>query len=108
LQKGLEEEISPAGKAVFRELLENARIAGEEKIPICQDTGFAVLFVEMGQELHFVGGDFNEAIHEGVRQGYLDGFLRKSIVKILSAERIQGITLPPLFIWKLYRVISLN
>ncbi|HAA34500.1 MAG TPA: fumarate hydratase [Firmicutes bacterium] len=81
LQKGLEEEISPAGKAVFRELLENARIAGEEKIPICQDTGFAVLFVEMGQELHFVGGDFNEAIHEGVRQGYLDGFLRKSIVK---------------------------
>jgi fumarate hydratase subunit alpha len=81
LQKGLEEEISPAGKAVFRELLENARIAGEEKIPICQDTGFAVLFVEMGQELHFVGGDFNEAIHEGVRQGYLGGFLRKSIIK---------------------------
>ncbi len=81
LQKGLEEEISPAGKAVFRELLENARIAREEKIPICQDTGFAVLFVEMGQELHFVGGDFNEAIHEGVRQGYLGGFLRKSIIK---------------------------
>ncbi len=81
LEKGLREEVSPAGKDIFRQLLENARIAAEERIPICQDTGFAVIFAEVGQGLHFVGGDFGEAINEGVRQGYEHGFLRKSIVK---------------------------
>jgi fumarate hydratase subunit alpha len=81
LEKGLEEEISPTGREVFKQLLENARIAREEKLPMCQDTGFAVLFVELGQDVHFVGGDFNEAINEGVRQGYESGFLRKSIVR---------------------------
>lgn len=81
LRKGLKEEVSPTGKDVFRQLLENARIAKEEKMPICQDTGFAVFFIEVGQELHFVGGDFYEAVNAGVRQGYESGFLRKSIVK---------------------------
>ena len=81
LEKGLQEEVSPAGKEVFKQLLENARIAAEEEIPICQDTGFAVLFVELGQDVHLTGGDFNEAIQEGVRRGYTEGYLRKSIVK---------------------------
>ncbi|RJX25791.1 MAG: fumarate hydratase [Dethiobacter sp.] len=81
LEKGLEEEVSPTGKDVFRQLLENARIAREEQVPMCQDTGFAVIFVEAGQDVHFVGGNFGEAINEGVRQGYESGFLRKSIVK---------------------------
>ena len=78
LQKGLEEEISPAGKAVFRELLENARIAGK-KIPSARYR-FCRSLREMGQNF-ILWGDFNEAIHEGVRQGYLGGFLRKSIIK---------------------------
>jgi fumarate hydratase subunit alpha len=81
LEKGLHEEVSPAGKEVFKQLLENARIAAEEEIPICQDTGFAVIFVELGQDVHLTGGDFNEAIQEGVRRGYTEGYLRKSIVK---------------------------
>lgn len=80
LQNGLQEETSPVGKDVFRQLLENARIAREEKMPLCQDTGTAVLFVELGQEVLLTGGDFNEAVNEGVRRGYLQGFLRSSIV----------------------------
>jgi fumarate hydratase subunit alpha len=64
---------------ILKELKENARIAREEQVPICQDTGFAVVFVEMGQDVHLVGGSLKEAIHEGVRQGYRDGYLRKSI-----------------------------
>lgn len=78
--KGLSEEESPAGREVFKQLLENARIAREDEVPICQDTGSAVLFVELGQDLHLVGGDFYEALHEGVRRGYREGYLRKSIV----------------------------
>lgn len=78
-KKGLEREESPAGKAVLDQLIENARIAKEERVPMCQDTGFAVFFVEMGRDLH-VDGDIYEAINEGVRQGYEEGFLRKSIV----------------------------
>lgn len=71
-------EESPAGKEILEELIENARIAKEERTPICQDTGLAVFFVELGQDVHLIGGDFNEAIQEGVRQGYQEGYLRKS------------------------------
>lgn len=78
-KKGLEVEESHAGKAVLEQLLENARIAKEESSPMCQDTGFAVFFVELGRDLH-VEGDIYEAINEGVRQGYEEGYLRKSIV----------------------------
>ncbi len=77
--KAIELELSPTGKDILEKLLENARIAREEEIPICQDTGFAVVFVELGQEVHLVGGDLKEAINEGVRQGYQEGYLRKSI-----------------------------
>jgi len=77
--RAMEKEDSPLGVEILKELKENARIAREEKVPICQDTGFAVVFVELGQEVHLVGGNLNDAIHEGVRRGYQDGYLRKSL-----------------------------
>lgn len=79
LEKGLEAETSPTGQDILKQLLENARIAAEGKFPMCQDTGFAVIFVELGQDVRIKGGDLNEAIHEGVRQGYKEAFLRKSV-----------------------------
>lgn len=78
-EKNLEAESSPTGKEVLRQLVENAKIAEEGLFPMCQDTGFAVIFVELGQDVHVTGGDLNQAIHEGVRQGYSEGFLRKSV-----------------------------
>ncbi len=73
-------EQSPLGKKILSQLKENLAIAGDEMIPICQDTGMAVVFVELGQEVHLEGKLLEEAINEGVRQGYTDGFLRKSVV----------------------------
>lgn len=73
-------EVSPIGKGVLRDLRENYILAEKEGLPICQDTGMAVVFAEVGQDLHIVGGSFENAINEGVRQGYTDGFLRKSVV----------------------------
>jgi fumarate hydratase subunit alpha len=78
-ERAIDQEVSPTGKDILAKLIENAHIAREEGIPICQDTGFAVVFVELGQEVHLIGGDLKEAIHEGVRQGYQEGYLRKSI-----------------------------
>lgn len=80
LQRALEAEESPVGAECLRGIIQNAEIARKERIPICQDTGMAVVFVEYGQEVIVTGGDFNAAIHEGVRQGYREGFLRKSVV----------------------------
>jgi len=77
--RAMADEESPLGIEILKELKENARIAKAEKVPICQDTGFAVIFIELGQEVHLVGGDLTEAIFEGVRRGYRDGYLRKSI-----------------------------
>ena len=77
----LAHEESPAGKSVLHSILENARIAREEQVPICQDTGMAVVFIELGMDVHINGGDLEEAINEGVRRGYEEGFLRKSVVK---------------------------
>ncbi len=79
IDRAVGKEESPVGVQILNELKENARIAREENVPICQDTGFAVVFLELGQDVHLVGGNLNEAIHEGVRQGYRDGYLRKSI-----------------------------
>ena len=79
IDRAIEKEESPLGIEILKELKKNARIAKEENVPICQDTGFAVVFVELGQDVHLVGGNLNEAIDEGVRQGYRDGYLRKSI-----------------------------
>jgi len=76
--RAIERDESPVAREVLRELKENARVAREEQSPICQDTGLAVLFVEVGQDVHVVGGDLRAAIDEGVRQGYGEGYLRKS------------------------------
>ncbi|UCF58073.1 MAG: fumarate hydratase, partial [Deltaproteobacteria bacterium] len=83
-EKGYEMEESPVGKDIFRQLLENAKTAKEEGLPLCQDTGLAVVFVEMGQDVHVVGGSLNEAINEGVRQGYKEGYLRPSSLDPLT------------------------
>ncbi|HUL21725.1 MAG TPA: fumarate hydratase, partial [Thermodesulfobacteriota bacterium] len=77
--RAMKAEESPLGMEILKELKENARIGKEESVPICQDTGFAVVFLELGQDVHLVGGNLDEAIEEGVRQGYRDGYLRKSI-----------------------------
>jgi len=78
LKKGLEREESKSGKDIFRQLLDNAKIAEQEGIPLCQDTGMVVVFIEMGQDIHIVHGELNQSINEGVRQGYRDGYLRAS------------------------------
>lgn len=80
-QQALKNECSPLGIEVLERLIENAEIAQRERVPMCQDTGMAVIFVEIGQDLHVVGGDLTEAINEGVRRGYERGYLRKSVVK---------------------------
>lgn len=80
LKDSLESEESPTGKEVLKQLIENVEIARNEQIPICQDTGFAVFFVEWGQEVHLNDGTLEEAINAGVRRGYEEGYLRKSIV----------------------------
>lgn len=79
-KKAQERESSPLGKEVLSQLIENSKIASKEQLPFCQDTGYAVLFVEMGQEVKISGGGLDEALHEGVRQGYCKGYLRKSIL----------------------------
>ncbi len=81
LKNALNTEESPTGKAILSQLVENAEIAAEGVFPICQDTGFSVFFLELGQDVHIVGGELNEAITEGVRKGYGEGYLRKSIVE---------------------------
>ncbi|MBR6770422.1 MAG: fumarate hydratase [Lachnospiraceae bacterium] len=81
LEKSEKEEQAPLGKQILCQLKENLQIAGEDMIPICQDTGMAVVFMEIGQEVRLEGGILEDAIHEGVRRGYQEGFLRKSVVK---------------------------
>lgn len=80
LDKASQEESSTLGRQILEQLQENLSIAGEDMIPICQDTGMAVVFAEVGQDVHLTGGLLEEAIHEGVRQGYIEGYLRKSVV----------------------------
>lgn len=81
LKNATESEKAPLGKQILGQLEDNMKIAGEDMIPICQDTGMAVIFMEVGQEVHFEGGSLEDAIHEGVRRGYVEGYLRKSVVK---------------------------
>lgn len=80
LEKAIQEEKSPLGKKVLSQLEENLQIAKDEMIPICQDTGMAVIFMEIGQDIHIEGGNLMDAVNEGVRLGYVEGFLRKSVV----------------------------
>lgn len=81
MARASESEKSPLGRQILEQLEENVEIAGKDMIPICQDTGMAVIFMEIGQDVHFEGGDLEDAIQEGVRRGYAEGFLRKSVVK---------------------------
>jgi len=88
LCKAREAEPSPAGRAALDQIIENAHIAHREQVPICQDTGLAVVFVELGQDVHVTGGDLGQAITEGVRQGYVEGYLRKSAVTQPFSARV--------------------
>lgn len=81
LYEASEKETSELGKKILEQLKENMKIAGSDMIPICQDTGMAIIFLEIGQDVHIVGGNLEDAVNEGVRQGYTEGFLRKSVVK---------------------------
>ena len=79
-EKACQEEKSPLGRQILNQLSENLEIAKKDEIPICQDTGMAVVFLEVGQEVHFEGGNLEEAVQEGIRLGYTEGYLRKSVV----------------------------
>ncbi len=92
LHKAFKKEEAPIGKQVLKKILENEKIARKNAMPICQDTGLAVLFVEVGQGVHIVGGDLREAIEEGVRLAYSDGFLRKSVCDPLTRANTQDNT----------------
>lgn len=81
MKRAVEEEKAPLGRQILCQLQDNLKIAGEDMIPICQDTGMAVIFMEIGQDVHFEGGLLEEAVNEGVRQGYTEGYLRKSVVR---------------------------
>jgi len=86
LKRAEEKEESEIGKKVIKQLLENEKIAKNEGIPLCQDTGVTLVYLEIGQDVHFIGGDLKRAIQEGVRQGYKEGYLRKSVCHPLSRE----------------------
>ena len=88
LDEAQQTEESPLGRQVLSQLIENARTAGEERLPLCQDCGTVVIFIETGQETHIIGGDLYTAVEEGVRQGYTQGYLRKSIVSQPFSARI--------------------
>ncbi|MDP2919031.1 MAG: fumarate hydratase [Dehalococcoidia bacterium] len=88
LKKAEQEEESPTGKEALRQLIENARIAREGSLPLCQDCGTAVVFLEIGQDVHITGGDLNAAIAEGVSKGYTEGYLRKSMVRQPFSARV--------------------
>ena len=80
MKNAVSTEKSPLGKKILSQLQDNLKIAGKDMIPICQDTGMAVVFLEIGQDVHFEGGNLEDAVNEGVRQGYVEGYLRKSVV----------------------------
>ena len=88
LQQAREDEASPLGREVLGQLLENAQVAREEGMPLCQDCGLTVIFMELGQEVHIVGGDLTEALNDGVRRGYAAGYLRRSVVDRPFSARI--------------------
>lgn len=101
LEKALKMEESPAGREVVKELLENAEIAGKEKIPLCQDTGVTVVFVEMGREVIIEGGDPVEAINQGVEKGYRECYLRKSMVEDPLKRVNTGTNVPAVIHWEM-------
>ena len=99
LEEALKEETSPIGKSVLQMIIENNKIASSEEVPICQDTGLAVLFIELGQEVQIIDGDFAEAINQGVKEAYQEGYLRKSVVDDPVFERKNTKTNTPAIIY---------
>jgi len=99
LQHAQRKETSPIGKYVLNMIIENNKIASREEVAICQDTGLAVVFVEIGQEVHLVGGDFTDAINQGVKEAYKEGYLRKSVVDDPVFERKNTKTNTPAIIY---------
>lgn len=95
MTRSIAQEESPVGKECLQQLLENASLARQERMPICQDTGMAIVFVDLGQEVSVVGGDFNQAIAEGVSRGYQEGYLRASIVESPFHRVNTGNNTPP-------------
>jgi len=97
VRKALEAEVSPLGREVLRQILENADIARQGEFPLCQDTGYTVVFLEVGQDVHIVGGSLDDCVTEGVRRGYTKGYLRKSAVAKPHSERVNtGDNTPPI------------
>jgi fumarate hydratase subunit alpha len=88
LRDARQKEVSPVGQAVLDQILQNAEIAAQGELPLCQDTGLTVVFLELGQDVHITGGDLYEAINEGVRKGYQEGYLRKSVVERPFSARV--------------------
>jgi len=88
LKQALKNEVSPLGRETLSQLIENARVAKAEKLPLCQDCGTAVVFLEIGQDIHISGGDLNSAVEEGVRRGYDEGYLRKAMVNQPFSDRV--------------------
>ncbi|NLE94266.1 MAG: fumarate hydratase [Dehalococcoidia bacterium] len=99
LRRAKEREASPASRDILEKLLLNADMAPREMIPLCQDTGLAVVFIELGQDVHLVGGDLRDAVNEGVRQGYRDGYLRKSVVRNPFTDRVNTGDNTPADMW---------
>ena len=99
LRDAREREESPSSRDILEKLLENAELAPREMIPLCQDTGLAVVFIELGQDVHLVGGDLCEAVNEGVRRGYRDGYLRKSVVSQPFTARVNTGDNTPADLW---------
>jgi fumarate hydratase subunit alpha len=99
LKKAREEEKSPVSRDVLDRILENVEVAGEEQIPLCQDTGLAIVWLELGQEVRITGGDLYTAVNEGVRQGYANGYLRKSVVTQPFSARVNTKDNTPADIW---------
>ena len=101
IQNAQDREKMPIAKQAFSDILENAKLAAEKKMPICQDCGLAVVFIDIGQDLHVVGGDIEDAVNEGVRRAYIGGYLRKSVVKdpVFRREN-SGDNTPAVIHWK--------
>ncbi|MBN1151960.1 MAG: fumarate hydratase [Dehalococcoidia bacterium] len=99
LRRTREREESPASRDILDKLLLNADMAPREMIPLCQDTGLAVVFIELGQDVHLVGGDLGDAVDEGVRQGYREGYLRKSVVRNPFTDRVNTGDNTPADVW---------
>ena len=101
MKNAVSTEKSPLGKKILSQLQDNLKIAGKDMIPICQDTGMAVVFLEIGQDVHFEGGNLEDAVNEGIRRGYVDGYLRKSVEKDPSLRENTKDNTPGIFHYKI-------